>query len=512
MQAPWSSEVTCRNPRPGCRVVQLGGRQSAVGREGARSAACHSMAAGHQHLSVWEEGRRLVCASLRHGARSGPQPGGRVVQLSGSGSLADHGAAAHLSDGDAPGDEHLAILEEGGGLIGTGSNHRARRCPGPAARVIQLGAGSGCQPIAAVGRAGHEDPAIGEQRCGIERVGREHRFGRRPGSRDRVVQLGRGQRVTGAAVVRPASTLRAPCRLPGAWPCGNHGPQSSSPWQSTFPSPGRRARPSPALRNRRIRRPQGPCRRAATWPCALIGDWPCPGWPSRIRWWRRMSPRKPGIDRGRWLPRPVHRRSGRCHPAGSWPSEGSARSSSPRWRYSRRHQAWLPGWRSMSPVAPSKPAAARPRTPAAARPRTVGTSHEPTARTPTARAATSPSTARTTSGRAVRAPPRSSRRRPRTRADRPSGAIKRDQMGRLKGSRAAAERAIANASTGRRGPTWASRPAVRWRSKSAQLSHHVGPFRVDGGGARGAPACRMGFCWSQTRARSHRSRPGSALR
>ena len=158
----------------------------------------------------------------------------------------------------------------------------------------------------------------------MERVGRDHVPSGRPGPRGRVVQLCRGKRAAGAAVVTPATRHEHPAvgqQRGRVVPAGLDQLSGGSPRSARRVVELGRVQRCPVVvaayhEHFSVGQQGGRVRRSS------IGHAP---WPSRIRERGRISRRTPRTDPGHWRRRSVHPPRGRCRLAGPWPSEGSAR-------------------------------------------------------------------------------------------------------------------------------------------------------------------------------------------
>ena len=110
-------------------------------------------------VTVWLP---LGCFDL---PRGGPSPGLRVIQLSHRDELAQLAAAAD--------DEHLAIVEQRGGMVRSGLDQAPGGGPRSVRRVVQLTG-------RCVRATDDQHPAVGQQRGGVDTAGDDHVPGRRP--------------------------------------------------------------------------------------------------------------------------------------------------------------------------------------------------------------------------------------------------------------------------------------------------------------------------------------------
>ena len=152
-----------RGPFPGSGVVQLSGCASRASLQ----LRVLGTAAHHEDPAVDEERGRVATPAPVHAPGGGPSPGARVIQLGRGQRVAAVDVAARH--------QHLAVGQQGGGMTPARPQHRPGGDPLPAARIEQFGGGGDLAVQAVVDQAAsNEHSAVGQQRGGVVGVGRDH--------------------------------------------------------------------------------------------------------------------------------------------------------------------------------------------------------------------------------------------------------------------------------------------------------------------------------------------------
>ena len=163
-----------------------------------------------QHLAVGEQRRRRVDASNIHATGGFPSARGWVVEL---GAVVRVGAATIAKPAS---NQHRPVIEQRGGVAGTGFSHAARGRPLARGRVVKLGGSRArIRPrrTAIADPAGDQHLAVWEKRCCVTPTGSRHRAGSGPLACRRVIQL--GAREKACSVAAPGNqhfTVRKQCR------------------------------------------------------------------------------------------------------------------------------------------------------------------------------------------------------------------------------------------------------------------------------------------------------------